>query len=148
MHEPPTPPSTDQLKPGFHMIAEKKGSAIVAIIWKALSSNRSNRIDYMETTLQRFSERSDSKNTRMPCVRSPISRWLPPRGKRNHWLRTFYERCAKIRLLWFMQQIFPQNIETSTRKTIAEKQLRKCSTWVPIRQRRNLKTQRQCTRDF
>ena len=53
----------------------KKGSATVAIIWQALSSDRS--------------EGSDSKNTRMQCVRSPISRWHPLRVTRNHWLWHF-----------------------------------------------------------
>ena len=52
-------------------------------------------------------------------------------------LALFMEEVQKCECL-SLQQIFPQNIETSTRKTIAEKQLRKNSTWVLIRQRRTV----------
>ena len=76
-------------------IGEKKSSAIVAIMWKPLSSDR-----------------SDSKNTKMQYIRSPISRWLPPRVPRIYWIWHFlWKKC---------------------KNTTAFKQLGKHSAWVPI----------------
>ena len=58
------------------------------------------------------SDRSDSKNTKMQYVRSPIYRWQPPRVPRMYWIWHF---------LW-------KKCKNST----AFKQLGKHSAWVPI----------------
>ena len=80
--------------------------AISAITWKPLSSDGqdgSNRRD-----------RSDSKNTNMQCVRSPISRWLTPLVPRNHWI--WHVLWTKFESTTAFATNFPQNIETITRK--------------------------------
>ena len=103
-------PGKSSLKPGFHTcmiavitaIARKKGSAIVAIISKPLSSYRSNHSHRSDNDhwdvwdressfsaimvitviigkpLSSNSNCSGSKKISMQCVRSPVSRWLPP----------------------------------------------------------------------
>ena len=149
-------PGKSSLKPGFHTcmiavitaIARKKGSAIVAIILKPLSSYRSDhshRSDndhwdvwdressfsaIMVITViigkplsSDHSNCSDRKKTSTQCVRSPVSGWLPPWEPRNHWICYFlWRRCKNTTAL---TTNFQQNIETSTRKTIAAKQLGK-----------------------
>ena len=66
------PTRSQCFKPGFHMIA--------AIAEKKFS----DRSDHMETTLHSY--RSDSKSTKMHCVRSRFSRWLPTSLRKHPFL--------------------------------------------------------------
>ena len=92
----------------------------------------------METPVQR-SQRQQKYQDAMCTL-------LPPRVTRNHWFwHSLWKKCKNTTAF---TTNFPQNIDTRTRKTIAEKQIGKNSTWVPIRPRKSLKTQEQPTRDF
>ena len=66
------PTRSQCFKPGFHMIA--------TIAEKKLS----DRSDHMETTLHSYP--SYSKSTKMHCVRSRFSRWLPTSLRKHPFL--------------------------------------------------------------
>ena len=82
--------------------------AIIVIIWKPLSSDHS------------ASQRPQIKNTRMHCVRSPFSKWLPTQTLRKQ--STWHFLWKKYKNTTVFTWNFQRNRETSTRKSTAGKQ--------------------------
>ena len=116
--------------------ALEKSSAIAAIIWKPLSSDRSDTIAEIDLSsisaivaivaiiwkplFSDHSDPSDSKSTSMHCVRSRFSRWLPTQTLREQSTSPFLWRKYK-RTTVFTTNI-QRNTETSTGKSTAGKQ--------------------------
>ena len=132
----------------------KKSSAIAAMIWKPLSSDgsdhsdcsdndrwdrlqfylsdRGDRSDHMEATLQRShsaSQRPQIKSTGMHCVRSRFSKWLPRQTSRKQSSWHFFWK--KYKNTTVCTSNFQRNIETSTRKSTAGKQSERNSIYFP-----------------